>query len=75
MHPRGADTVAADAAVHKVAQIAYASFGDAFNEKRDDARKEYTAAMAGLTFNMDHDEDGELSEDEEIKEPSSFLRV
>lgn len=63
-----------DASVHKVAYIAFSAFGDAFIEKRDEAKRNYDQSMAGLNFDVDLNENAVLDE-EEKEETNGFFRV
>lgn len=53
------------AGAHKVAQIVYASFGEAKVEERDEAKKQYEEAMNQIVFNnQDKNADGHLDQSE-----------
>lgn len=62
------------AAVHKVAKNIYAAFGDAYNEQRSNAEKEFSKAMnLGIT-ELDRNEDGRRDNNEKRQRVTNWNR-
>ena len=63
------------AAVHKVAEIIYTSFGDEYEGRRDDARAKFKESMSdAIAKGVDVDEDGHYDDEERVGYTASFVR-
>lgn len=64
-----------DAAIHKVAEIAFAAFGEAYEKRKESAREAYDEAMDKITFGgIDKDIDGRLSAHEKLPAHGRLIR-
>jgi hypothetical protein len=63
-----------DAAIHKLAEIVYSSFGPSHADRVDFAVNKYKDSMNKLVFNVDKNKNGKLDSQEKIREFKLYRR-